>query len=106
MVSRQEAQRKWRTNFEGSIDEILSADNAGDEDAYLAGVSAYLGSDVSNNEDAQEVAQSFANAVDGLTADEIERLIVDRTPGANSLDQALSQLSDDWDSNYADAYGL
>jgi len=104
MVSRDEAQQKWIRNFQARIGTMAS--RLGDSDAFVNGVSNYLGvseSDIRNSESGQAVISSFETGSD-LSQSEIEQLIVDNTPGASSLDDAMQQLADKWDQNYEEAF--
>lgn len=82
------------------------ADRMGDEDAFVSGVANYLGvseSEIRNSDSGSQVVDDFVTGSD-LTQDQIESLIVENTPNANSLDQAMQQLATKWDNNYADAF--
>lgn len=115
MVTRQQAQDKWARNFAARLSTLAA--NAGDVDEYAVGVAQYLGvsgvdsaTDLVNAADGdaedavQAVLDSFEQNAD-LSASEIRSRIVEGTPGADSLDDALGDLAQKWDSNYAAAFG-
>ena len=82
------------------------ADRMGDSDAFVSGVANYLGvseSEIRNSDSGSQIVSDFETGSD-LSQGDIEDLIVEGTPGASNLDDAMSQLAEKWDNNYADAF--
>lgn len=104
MVTRDQAQQKWINNFQSRIG--IMADRMGDTEEFVAGVANYLGvseAEIRNSDSGSQVVEDFENNSD-LTQSQIEDLIVENVTGANTLDEAMSELADKWDNNYEEAF--
>lgn len=106
MVTREEAKQKWVNNFEARLG--VMSNKMGDSEAFVTGVANYLGdgvseSDIRDSDAGAEIIQNFENNSD-LSKDDIEQLVVEGVDGADTLEDAMSELADKWDSNYETAF--